>query len=188
MVDPGQALETQLRNIQTRTGLSLDALFARLRDSGLVKHGELRDFLKQALGMGHGDANTLVHAFLANQASTAGPVESADVIADLYAGKKAGLRPIHEALMAGIAAFGSFELAPKKAYVSLRRKKQFAMFGPATMTRVDLGLNMKDVPANERLVAQAPGGMCQYQVRLTAPEQVDAELLAWIRIAYDQAG
>jgi Domain of unknown function (DUF5655) len=90
--------------------------------------------------------------------------------------------------MEAIARFGEFEIAPKKGYVSLRRKKQFAMIGPGTNTRVDVGLNMKDVPASGRLVAEKPGGMCQYKVKLTDPEEVDTELVSWIRRAYDAAG
>ena len=78
--------------------------------------------------------------------------------------------------MAAIDAFGPFEIAPKKGYVSLRRKKQFAMIGPATKTRVDVGLNMKGVPATERLIELPAGGMCQYKVSLTDAAQVDDEL------------
>jgi len=37
-------------------------------------------------------------------------------------------------------------------------------------------------------VAQKPGGMCQFKVRVAAPSEVDAELVAWIRAAYDAAG
>jgi len=55
-----KALETQIRNIQTRTGKTLDDLHALIRASGLAKHGEIRDMLEVDLGMGHGDANTLV--------------------------------------------------------------------------------------------------------------------------------
>jgi hypothetical protein len=62
------------------------------------------------------------------------------------------------------------------------------MIGPATNTRVDVGLNMKDVPPTARLLAEKPGGMCQYKVKLTDSKEVDAELVAWLRRAYDAAG
>jgi hypothetical protein len=90
--------------------------------------------------------------------------------------------------MAAIQAFGPFETAPKKTYLSLRRKKQFAMVGPATNTRIEVGLNMKDVPATARLLLLPPGGMCQYKVKVATVEEVDPELIAWIRHAYDTAG
>jgi hypothetical protein len=62
------------------------------------------------------------------------------------------------------------------------------MVGPATNTRVEVGLNMKGVPGTDRLEALPAGQMCQHKVRVTAPAQVDAELVAWIRQAYDAAG
>lgn len=71
--------------------------------------------------------------------------------------------------------------------MSLRVRKQFAMIGPATNTRVEVGLNMRDVKSTDRLTAVPPGRMCQYKVRLGEPREVDAELIAWIRRAYDAA-
>lgn len=65
------------------------------------------------------------------------------VLDEIYAGPKAALRPIHDRLMADIVKFGEFETLPKKGYVSLRRKKQFAMIGPATNTRVEVGITPK---------------------------------------------
>lgn len=186
-----KALATQLANIEKRTGKPLAALAGIVKASGLTRHGEIRDMLKKDLGMGHGDANTLVHHVLqsdgASAAEAAGRSES-DVVDDIYTGPKQALRPIHDRFMAAIAPFGPFEVAPKKGYVSLRRKKQFAMIGPATNSRVEVGLNMKDVPGTARLAVQAPGGMCQYKVKLTDPGEVDAELLAWVRRAFDTAG
>jgi len=191
-MDVDKAFETQLKNIQTRTGKSLDELFSLIRQSGLQKHGEIRDMLKTSLGMGHGDANTLVHNYMkaagAASAPASGSTASGDVLDEIYSGAKAGLRPIHDRLMTAIDAFGPFEIAPKKGYVSLRRKKQFAMIGPATKTRVEVGLNMKGVEATPRLLAQPPGGMCQYKVNVTDAAEVDPELIAWIRQAYEGAG
>ncbi|MBL0174032.1 MAG: DUF4287 domain-containing protein [Ignavibacteria bacterium] len=186
-----KAIETQLKNIQTRTGKSLDALFAVLRKSGLTKHGELLALLKEELGMGHGDANAIVKAYArSKEAPAGGDASSSDdaVVDALYAGPKASLRPIHDKVMAAVAAFGDFEIAPKKTYLSLRRKKQFAMVGPATKTRVEVGLNMKDIEGTERLLALPPGGMCQFKVNLSDVKDVDRELLAWIKRAYDAAG
>jgi Domain of unknown function (DUF5655)/Domain of unknown function (DUF4287) len=186
-----KALATQLANIEKRTGKSLDALAAIVKSSGLTRHGEIRDMLKRDLGMGHGDANTLVHIVLKSDgesAATAAGQSAGDVLDDIYAGVKTPLRPIHDKLMAAINGFGAFEIAPKKGYVSLRRKKQFAMIGPATNSRVEVGINMKDVQPTDRLVAMPPGGMCQYKVKVTAPAEVDSELIAWIRRAYDAAG
>jgi hypothetical protein len=189
-MDIDKAVATQLANIEKRTGKSLDALGQIVRGSGLTKHGEIRDMLKRDLGMGHGDANTLVHYVLksdgASAAAAAGRTE-ADVVSEIYSGAKAPLRPIHDRLMEAITRFGEFEIAPKKGYVSLRRKKQFATIGPATNSRVDVGLNMKGVPATARLLAEKPGGMCQYKVKLTGAAEVDAELVGWIRQAYDSA-
>jgi hypothetical protein len=186
-----KAFETQLKNIQTRTGKTLDELYATIRKSGLSKHGEIRDMLKRDLEMGHGDANTLVTFFLKSEgegADQAKTVTPDDTLSAIYTGSRASLRPIHDQLMAAIANFGVFEIASKKGYVSLRRKKQFAMIGPATNTRVEVGLNMKGMPVTSRLVELPPGGMCQYKVNVTDVKEVDEELIAWIKQAYDSAG
>ena len=181
-----KALQTQLANIEKRTGKPLDELTRLIKASGRTKHGEIRDWLKSELGMGHGDANTLVHVVMKSAPGVAGDIESEAAATDrIYTGAKAALRPIHDAVMAKIRTLGAFEVAPKKTYLSLRRKKQFAMVGPATNTRVEVGLNMKDVDGTSRLQALPPGGMCQYKVNLTSPREADDELLSWIRRAYE---
>ncbi len=188
-MDIDKAIETQLANIQKKTGKTLPQLYSWLKKSGLTKHGELRDAAKSGLGLGHGDANTLVTLFRRSTGAATAPAATADAaVEEIYAGPKAALRPIHDRAMKAIAKLGPFEIAPKKAYLSLRRKKQFAMVGPATKTQVEIGLNAKELEAGDRLIAQKPGGMCQYKVRLAAPSEVDAELMAWIRAAYEAAG
>jgi hypothetical protein len=190
MADLEKALATQLSNIEKRTGMTLGQLAVVIRESGLTKHGELVAMLKSTLGLGHGDANALVHTVRRSEAGSAGgAAESGGDVADaLYTGPKAALRPIHDRVMSAIGELGAFEEAPKKTYVSLRRKKQFATVGPATNTRVEVGLNMKGVEPTERLEQLPAGQMCNYRVRLTDAGQVDAELLGWIRTAYESAG
>ena len=184
-----KAIQTQLNNIQEKTGKSLAGLAALARKSGLTKHGELRDMFKRELGLGHGDANALVHAVLQSDGTRAAEGKSTDnVLDEIYTGAKAGQRPIHEALMKHITKFGEFEIVPKKGYVSLRRKKQFAMIGPKTSTRFEVGINAKDFKKNARLLEQPKGSMCNYIVQLTDAKEVDAELIAWIKSAYESAG
>ena len=161
-----QAYATQIANIQKKTGKSLDELTALIQSSGLSKHGEIRSMLMEQLDLGHGDANTLVHYVLKTDGERAAQEKglSSDAVLDeIYSGPKASLRPIHEKLMGAINQFGEFEVAPKKGYVSLRRKKQFAMLGPASNTRFELGLNHKSLAGDERLLAQPAGRHVQLQ-------------------------
>jgi hypothetical protein len=182
MADPQSAVATQLRNIETKTGKSFAQLCRMIAASGLTKVGEQRAMLMDKLHLGYGDANAV--ALLAKRA--AAPADG-DPLEAIYAGAKAPLRKLHDRLHAEISKLGAFDTAPKKAYVSLRRKKQFAMLGPATKDQVELGLNVKSLPASTRLKALPPGGMCQYAVRLSGPGEIDAELMGWVRVAFDAA-
>jgi predicted transport protein len=110
-------------------------------------------------------------------------------VAAQYSGAKAGLRPVYDALEKKIRAFGQdVELAPKKAYVSLRRSKQFGLLQPSTATRLDVGLNLKNAPAKGRLEASGSfNSMCTHRVRVETVKDVDAELVSWLKEAYDRA-
>ena len=195
MADPQAATLTQLRNVQARTGKTIAELLAAVRASGLAKHGEKRSWLMEQFKLGYGDANTVVSFVdkplpdLAGTAPAALPaVHEGDPLDAIYSGAKAHLRPLHETVMQAVAALGACELAPKKTYVSLRRRKQFAMLGPATKDLIELGLNARDLPPHPRLKAMPPGGMCQYTVRLGQAAEVDDTLMGWLRAAYQAAG
>jgi len=183
--------ETQLKNIQSKTGKSLDEVRRMISKSGLTKHAEIRGLLIEKLKLGYGDANALVHFALSSDGQSAAEAKAmsgGDVLNEIYTGSKSALRPIHESIMRYVAKFGPMEIVPKKGYASLRRNKQFAMLGPGTKGRFEVGLNMKGVKATARLTAMPPGGMCQYKVFLSSVEEVDKELVGWIRQAYDSAG
>jgi hypothetical protein len=120
MSSPEQALASQLRNIEAKTGQDLATLRQAIAESGKTKHGEVRTWLMETYGLGYGDANTLAHA--AADSKGAAPDAGADPLADIYTGKKAHLRSVHDAVMAAIQPWGDFEVAPKKGYVSVRRR------------------------------------------------------------------
>ncbi len=184
-----KAMQTQLDNIQKKTEKSLDQLTVIIKKSGLTKHGEIRDYLKRELGLGHGDANALVHAVLQSDGQRAAEGKSSDQMLDeIYSGAKAHMRPIHEKLMKEINKLGEFEIAPKKGYVSLRRKKQFVMIGPKTNARFEVGINAKDLEKSARLLEQPKGSMCNYIVNVIDAKDVDSELISWIKSAYEGAG
>lgn len=191
MADMEKAVATQLSNIEKKTGKSIAQLTSAIRKCGKTKHGEIRTWLKETYGLGHGDANTLTHVALKSdgeRAAKAAGASADDVLEGIYTAKKAHLRPIHDRLMAEINEFGEFEIAPKKGYVSLRRKKQFAMLGPKTNDRFELGINLKEEISHPRVKPMPPGGMCQYIAALTSADEVDAKLIAIVKKAYEAAG
>jgi hypothetical protein len=191
MADMDKATATQLANIEKKSGKSIAQLTAAIKKSGKAKHGEIRSWLMETYGIGHGDANLVAHTALNSDGASAAKASGAsadDVLGEIYAGKKAHLRPIHDKLMQAISKFGDFEVAPKKGYVSLRRKKQFAMLGPKTNDRLELGLNLKDNINDTRVKPVPPGGMCQYIVPLTTAGEIDDKLIGYVKKAYDAAG
>jgi hypothetical protein len=184
-----KAIATQLANIEKRTGKTLAELTRVLEASGLSKHGELRDYLKREVGIGHGGANLLVHfALKSDGASAAREKSTADVLDEIYTGRKRRCDLSMTRSWRSSTRSAPYELAPKKGYVSLRRKKQFAMVGPATKTAVEIGLNAKDLPGDPRLVVVPPGAMCNYKVRLSTASEVDATVKDWLKRAYESAG
>ncbi len=186
-----QARNTQLKNIETKTGQSLDQLREIIVKSGLHKHAEIRQMLMDRFGLGYGDANSLVHFALASDGQSEADVTNKstnDVLDEIYSGSKAQLRPLHDAVMGVIESFGEYEVVPKKGYVSLRKKRQFVMVGPGSKGRLEVGLNMKGIDETEKLIAQPAGGMCQFKVFLSNVSEVNSELADWLRFAYSQAG
>jgi len=73
--------------------------------------------------------------------------------------------------------------------VSIIRKKQFILIKPATKTRIDLGLKLKDKPTTERLENSGPfGSMCSHRVKLSDVNEIDNELIEWMKESYQKAG
>ncbi|WP_306252473.1 DUF4287 domain-containing protein [Parvularcula sp. IMCC14364] len=177
-----------IANMAEKTGKPLEDWIKLAKASGHDKHGAVVKFLKSEHGMMHGFANLVAHKTLKSDAGSATD-EGQDLVAIQYGGAKAALKPIYDKIISGINNFGDdVEQAPKKAYVSVRRKKQFAIIQPSTITRVDVGINLQDHSPTERLEKSGSfNSMVSHRVRLQNPEDVDAELLGRLKSAYDSA-
>jgi hypothetical protein len=184
---PEEGIASLIRNLESQTGKSLATWLATARNSGLAKHKELVAYLKTEHGLTHGYANQIaLRSLAADDAPAAG---SDDLIEAQYSGAKQSMRPVYNALRAAVQAFGSdVEFAPKKAYVSLRRSKQFGLIQPSTATRVDVGLVLKGVAPGERLEAAGSfNAMVTHRVKVSSAAEVDPELIGWLRQAYNNA-
>jgi len=185
---PEEQTAKMVASLPSTTGKSMNEWLALTRASGKQKHGELVSWLKSEHGITHGYANLIAHHTLKSDAGSM-MAEGEDLVAAMFAGDKATMRPIFDALMARITSMGAdIEQAPKKGYLSLRRKTQFATLHPSTKTRFDVGLKLKGVaPAGRLEAAGSWNAMMTHRVRLERVEDVDAELAARIRQAYDGA-
>jgi hypothetical protein len=179
-------LQAQIRNIEATYGKPIADWLAIIAASGLTKHTEVVAMLKSEYGLTHGAAHRV--SLVARQA--VGPDQDSDPVGALYTGRKADLRPLHDALMTAISAFGDdVDQVAKRGYLSLRRRKQFAMIQPSGAGRIDVGLILKDVPAEGRLESAVGfNALFTHRVRLADPAGLDAELMGWLRTAYDRAG
>jgi predicted transport protein len=112
-----------------------------------------------------------------------------DLIGTQYSGEKANLKPLYDELIKQIKKFGKdVEISPKKTYVSLRRKKQFAIIQPSTKTRLDVGINLKNVDTTERLEKSGSfNQMVSHRVRINSGDRVDSELIKWLNQAYSES-
>jgi predicted transport protein len=182
-----KAYATQIANIEKSTGKKLQEWIAIVNKSGFEKHGELVSFLKEKHGFTHGNANMVVH--YAKQ-SHAGAVENSDSLIDEQYKGKEELKSWYDKIMTEVNKFGKdIEVSPKKAYVSLRRKKQFAILQPSTKTRLDVGLIVKAVsPSGVVEAAGSWNAMCTHRIRIEDQKMISKDLIEWIRRSYEQAG
>ena len=172
------------RNIEAQTGQSVSAWAALLGQQGFEKHGQMVGWLKSEQNLSHSHANHIAKRVMQDAAP---PTE--DPVAALFAGAKQNLRPLYDAVVDAVVGFGAdVEVAPKKANVSLRRRRQFALIQPSTATRLDLGLILNDTPADGRLQASGSfNAMFTHRVKLASPVDIDGAVLGWLRQAYDEA-
>lgn len=176
--------QAYLDTVKEKTGLGPDDFKKLAIDNGLVdaKASLVQAWLKEDFDLGPGHAMAIWSTFKARP-------ESSDRLAKQFAGAKAQWRPVVDQLIATLAEHGPVSTAPTDTYISLLRGKSKFGIVAITADRLDVGIKLKDAPAGRRLEPSGSwNSMVTHRVRVTDPAQIDAELLGWLRAAYDAAG
>jgi hypothetical protein len=179
--------QAYLDNIRAKTGKTPDDFRALAAQRGLTNYGEIMAWLKTDFDLGHGHANTIAHLIVHPEARNVRPDER---LAKLFAGKKEKWRKPYDALVTELAGFGSdVREAPTNSYISLLRgSNKFGIVQPSSVERLDIGIKLKGAEPTGKF---EPAGswqlMVTHRVRITEPAQIDKEVLAWLRKAYDAA-
>jgi predicted transport protein len=174
------------RGLLEKTGKTLQQWVKVVEKTKLKKHGEIIKLLKTEHEFTHGFAN-----FVAMTARKAGAdfFDADELVDTQYSKGKEELRPLYNLLIGKIKKIGDgIEVVPKKASVSIKTKKQFALIQPSTKTRIDLGLKLKGKPTGGRLKNSGIfGAMCTHRVEVFEKSDIDKELLSWLKEAYEKS-
>ncbi len=193
-VHPGVAMVKQwIETLPAKTGRSLDEWLELIRRNAPATHKERHEWLKQEYKLGTNTA-----WWLADRTEGKGAEDSDDAaylqaaeeyVEAMFAGAKARLRPVYEALLKlGRSQGKDVKACPCKTIVPLYRQHVFAQIKPSTRTRIDFGLALKDTKAVGRLIdtgGYAKGDRITHRFAITALDDIDDEVKQWLRKAYE---
>lgn len=195
-VHPGVAMvQKWVRDLPEKTGKTLEQWLAFIRKVGPADEKERRVWLKEKHGLGANTAWWLAETASGGDTGLAdGDPESylknAEVhVEAMFAGPKAALRPIYEALLKLGRALGKdVKVCPCKTIVPFYRNHVIAEIKPTTRTRIDFGFALRDTPCTGRLIDT--GGFAKknritHRIPLSKLEDIDDEVKRWLRTAYD---
>jgi len=182
-----QAEITMRENLYKNTGKTLEQWIEIVKSENFRKHGDIIRFLKEKHNFTHGFANMVA---MKARGTDAGSVEDKNALIEKQYKGKEHFRPLYDRLMNEIGKFGpDVEIAPKIAYVSLRRKKQFAILQPATKTRFEIGINLKgEKPKGKLEEIKTANAMCSHKINIADENDIDNEVIDWLNLAYQNAG
>jgi hypothetical protein len=183
-------LKAYLDNIQAQTGKTPQDFRVLAEEKGLlkegVKTGQIVSWLKEDYGLGQGHAMAIV---LTLRNATQPRLSGAEKIAKLFKGEKARWREPYEALLARIGKFGpDVTASPTNSYISILRNGEKLAVVQVTSGRLDIGIKLKgEEPTGRFEAAGAWNSMVTHRVRISDPDQIDAEVIARLKQAYDAA-
>ena len=174
-----------LENIKAKTGKTPDDFRVLAAKKGLEKTAEIVAWLKADFALGHGHVNAIAHLLVHADTIKASPD---DKVAAHFSGSKSAWRKAYDSLEGKLRKFGSdVEIAPNRTYINLcRGTKKFGIVQISSIDRI--GIKLKAIAATERLeLAGSWNAMVTHRVRVLEAKEINAEVLAWLKQAYEAA-
>jgi hypothetical protein len=185
-------------NLPEKTGKSIDEWVTLLGKAGPADIKERREWLKKQHGLGGTTAWMIADWAAGKQAEDVDPVAylkaAPGYVEQMYAGPKAGLRPLHDALVGlGKSLGADVKICPCQTIVPFYREHVFAQVKPTTRTRIDFGLALKGFTGKLPARLKDTGGLKKgdritHCFPLTSIEEIDDEVKLWLRKAYELDG
>lgn len=184
---PGFAMEESgLAILKERTGRTLDEWVRVVKKSGPPTHKERIAWLKQEHGI-----TTNYALWIAKRVDGAGAAADYDpdaMVEEMFAAKKAALRPIYDRMLALAFDLGKdVRVSPCKTIVPFYRKHVFAQVKPATATRVDVGFALKNTKPSGRLISTGgfeKGDRITHRIPVALLAEIDTDVKKWLKQAY----
>jgi hypothetical protein len=178
--------QAYLDTVKKKTGKTPDDFKKLAQEKGLDTYKAVVAWLKTDFELGHGHANAIAHVILEGDKPKETDEEG---IAKHFSGAKASWRKPYDDLLEKVNQFGNdIRVAPTSTYLSLLRKdKKFAVVQIGGK-RMDIGIKLKGTPVEGRFEESgAWNSMVTHRVQIDDPKQIDAEIMSWLRKAYDKA-
>ncbi len=186
-----------IADLKGKSGRTLEEWIAEIKASGPDDEKACRDWLKQVHGFGTNNASWLAERAFASpdkgiaEDDPESYLKAAVVyVEQMYAGSKAGLRPLYDKLLAlGLGIGPEAKACPCKTIVPLYRNHVFSQIKPTTRTRIDLGFALGDLTPTGRLIDT--GGFAKkdritHCIPISSAADIDAEVRRWLKTAYDR--
>lgn len=168
--------------LERRTGEGVDAWKERIQQRGFSDEQALRSWLEKQDVTGYAQSLLVMETFGYPEFLMA----SADELIDGQYSDRPHLRPVLDAILTRLPEVGESTIQARKGYVSLvTARRTFAVVQPTTRKRVDLGLRLEDEPEGRLVPAKGIGnGDMPRRIPLASPDEVDDEVIDWLKRAY----
>jgi hypothetical protein len=195
-VHPG-VLMTQkwIASLKEKTGRSLEEWLALVTKKGPNDEAGRREWLKSEHGLGTNSAWWLAERSFGKGLEAGDPdlyrEEAERYVETMFAGKRAVLRPLYDALLKlGLGLGKDVKACPCQTIVPLYRNHVFAQIKPATNTRIDFGLALGDTKKVPKRLIDT-GGFAKkdritHRFEITKGADIDDEVKSWTKAAYDR--